>query len=175
MGKNERQAYLKAIRLRYSRAGKQAKTKVLDEFCAVCGYHRKYAIRLLNRCGKPRKRRRVGRKPIYAGPELLTALKRIWFACDQMCSKKLKAAIPLWLPFYETVYKPVTLETRRKLISVSAATIDRLLRPVRLAHGRRGLVQNNWTGIKRRSDFCVLAFTFQFDADYLRVVVLLSG
>ena len=52
MGKNERQAYLKAIRLRYCRAGKKAKTKVLDEFCAVCEYHRKYAIRLLNR---PRK------------------------------------------------------------------------------------------------------------------------
>ena len=139
MGKNARQAYLKAIRLRYSRAGKKAKTKVLDEFCAVCGYHRKYAIRLLNRSSKPRQQRRVGRKPIYAAPELLTALKRIWFACDQMCSKKLKAAIPLWLPFYETAYKPVTLETRRKLISVSAATIDRLLKPVRLTHGRRGL------------------------------------
>jgi len=139
MGKNERQAYLKAIRSRYRRAGKKAKTKVLDEFCAVCGYHRKYAIRLLNRSRKPSKRRRVGRKPIYAAPELLTALKRIWFACDQMCSKKLKAAIPLWLPFYETVHKPLAPKTRDKLLSVSAATIDRLLRPVRLVHGRKGL------------------------------------
>jgi len=111
MGKNERQAYLKAIRSRYRRASKKAKTKVLDEFCAVCGYHRKYAIRLLNRSRKPSKRRRVGRKPIYAAPELLTTLKRIWFAGDQMCSKKLKAAIPLWLPFYETAYQPVTPET----------------------------------------------------------------
>jgi hypothetical protein len=43
MGKNERQAYLKAIRSRYYRAGKKAKVTILDEFCAVCGYHRKYA------------------------------------------------------------------------------------------------------------------------------------
>ena len=139
MGKNERQAYLKAIRSRYRRARKKVKVTILDEFCAVCGYNRKYAIRLLNQYGKPRKKRRPGRKPIYASPELLTALKRIWFASDQMCSKKLKAAIPLWLPYYETVYKPLTPETQHRLLSVSAATIDRLLKPVRVVHGRKGL------------------------------------
>jgi hypothetical protein len=68
MGKKERQAYLKAIRSRYWRAGKKAKETILDEFCAVCGYHRKYAIRLLNQRGKPRKKRRPGRKPVYASP-----------------------------------------------------------------------------------------------------------
>ena len=38
---------------------------------------------------------------------LLTALKRIWVATDQMCSKKLKAALPLWLPFYDSAYEPL--------------------------------------------------------------------
>ena len=69
MGKNERQAYLKAIRLRYRRARKKIKVTILDEFCSVCGYNRKYAIRLLNHGGKPSKKRRPGRKPIYASPE----------------------------------------------------------------------------------------------------------
>ena len=77
MGKHERQAYLKAIRSRYWRAGKKAKVTILDEFCAVCGYHRKYAIRLLNQRGKPKNKRRCGRKPVYASSEFLTALKRI--------------------------------------------------------------------------------------------------
>ena len=139
MGKNERQAYLKAIRSRYRRAGKKAKTAILNEFCAVCGYQRKYAIRLLNRRGKPRKPQRPGRKPAYASPILLKALKLIWFACDQMCSKKLKAAIPLWLPFYETCHESMTSDIQGKLLSISAATIDRLLRPVRLKQGRKGL------------------------------------
>ena len=139
MGKNERQAYLKAIRSLYRRARKKVKVTILDEFCAVCGYNRKYAIRLLNQRGKARKKRRPGRKPIYASPELLMALKRIWFASDQMCSKKLKAAIPLWLPYYETVYKALTTETQERLLSVSAATIDRLLKPVRVTYGRKGL------------------------------------
>lgn len=139
MGKNERQAYLKAIRSRYRRAGKKTRAKILDEFCAVCLYHRKYAIRLLNQQNITKGKRRPGRKSIYATAAFLTALKRIWFASDQMCSKKLKAAIPLWLPFYETVYKPLTPETQDRLLSVSAASIDRALKPVRLVQGRKGL------------------------------------
>ena len=90
MDKHERQAYLQAIRSRYRRANKRTKAIILDEFCAVCGYNRKYAIRLLNRRTKPRAPRRPGRKSIYASHELVTALKHLWFACDQMCSKKLK-------------------------------------------------------------------------------------
>ena len=83
MGKNERQAYLKAIRRRYRRAGKKAKATILDEFCAVCDYHRKYAIRILNLRGKLRKPQWPGRKPVYPSPQLLTALKRLWFALNQ--------------------------------------------------------------------------------------------
>ena len=33
-----------AIRLRYLRAGKAEKGRILDEFVATTGYHRKYAI-----------------------------------------------------------------------------------------------------------------------------------
>jgi hypothetical protein len=139
MGKNERQAYLEAIRTRYRRARKKAKVTILDEFSCVCGYNRKYAIRLLNQCAKARKKRRSGPRPIYASAEFLTALKHIWFASDQMCSKKLKAAIPLWLPFYATAYKALAPATQDKLLSISAASIDRVLKPVRIAYGRKGL------------------------------------
>ena len=110
MGKNERQAYLQAIRLRYRRATRQAKGIILDEFCAVCGYHRKYAIKQLNRSGRKHPRGHPGRPATYVSAVLLTALKRIWFATDQMCSKKLKAALPLWLPFYDTAYEPLSPE-----------------------------------------------------------------
>ena len=48
MGKQERHAYLEAIRARYRRASKAGKSAILNEFCAVCGYHRKYALRLLS-------------------------------------------------------------------------------------------------------------------------------
>jgi HD-like signal output (HDOD) protein len=141
MGKQERRAYLEAIRTRYRRARKAGKTAILNEFCAVCGYHRKYALRLLCTSGK-RSKPAVG-KPgpasRYAVPELIEALRTIWMASDQLCSKRLKAALPLWLPHYETGFKPLSVETRALLDGISAATIDRLLKPARAQAGRRGL------------------------------------
>jgi hypothetical protein len=138
MGKNERRAYLKAVLERYQMASKKAKSVILDEFCAVCDYNRKYAIRLLNRRRK-RSKRRSGRKPVYHSPELLRALKRIWLVTDQMCSKRLVAAIPLWLPFYEQAYEKLSDKTENQLRSISAATIDRMLAPTRALTRRRGL------------------------------------
>ncbi len=135
MGKDERYAYLKAVKDRYRQADRKSKTLILDEFCHVCGYNRKYAIRLLNRKRK-RARKRPGRKPVYRSEELVQALKRIWLASDQMCSKKLVAAIPLWLPFYGQV---LSEETTDKLLSVSAATIDRLLAATRIQSRPKGL------------------------------------
>ncbi|HTP65591.1 MAG TPA: ISNCY family transposase [Geobacteraceae bacterium] len=136
-----RQEYLEAIRSRYRRSSRKDKAVILDEFCAICGYNRKYAIRLL----KKRKtdvslKRKPGPRSIYRDEQLFNALKRIWFATDQMCSKKLKAAIPLWLPFYEQEFEALTPEIREKLLAASPATIDRLLKPVRILHkkGRCG-------------------------------------
>jgi hypothetical protein len=138
MGGDSRREYLAAIRKRYSQASREEKGLILGEFCAVCGYHRKHAIRLLNRRRK-RPRGLPGRRPVYHSPELLTALKRIWLATDQMCSKKLVVAIPLWLPFYERTYEKLSDEVENQLLSISAATIDRLLAPTRAKTRPRGL------------------------------------
>ena len=86
--------YLQAIRIRYRTAPKEAKTAILDEFCTICGYNRKYAIRILKKKSKP-SQRKPGPQPKYRDASLLQPLKRIWFATDQMCSKKLQAALPL--------------------------------------------------------------------------------
>jgi hypothetical protein len=133
-----RRDYLEAISLRYRRSSKKDKSIILNEFCAICGYNRKYAIRLLKKkhVGLS-SRKRPGPRSIYGDDRLLNALKRIWFASDQMCSRKLKAAIPLWLPFYELEYEPLTNEIKDKLLCVSPATIDRLLKPLRALH-RKG-------------------------------------
>ena len=126
-----RREYLEAIGKRYRKATRKEKSIILGEFCATCGYNRKYAIRLLRKKLLPVPNRKPGPVPIYAKEQLLLPLKRIWFATDQMCSKKLKAAIPLWLPFYEGEYEPLLPDLRQKLLAMSAATIDRLLKPLR--------------------------------------------
>ena len=138
MGENSRREYLAAIKERYLQAPREEKGVILREFCKVCDYHRKHAIRLLNQ-RKMEPRRRPGRKAVYHSMELLRVLKRIWLSTDQMCSKRLVAAIPLWLPFYEEADKRLSDEVRTKLLSISAATIDRLLAPIRARTRPKGL------------------------------------
>jgi len=126
-----RREYLEAIRNRYRKACRKEKSIILGEFCANCGYNRKYAIRLLRKKSSAALNRKPGPAFRYNKDLLLVPLKRIWFATDQMCSKKLKAAIPLWLPFYEEEHEALSLQVEQKLLEMSPATIDRLLKPVR--------------------------------------------
>ena len=137
MGTQSRREYLESIRARYQRVGRQFKSKILDEFCAVCGYHRKHAIRLLRQSPRRRRRRR-GPAARYDGA-VQAILKTLWLAMDQPCSKRLKAAVPLWLPYYEQQAGALLPPFRQKLLAVSAATIDRLLRPTRVQQRRHGL------------------------------------
>ena len=65
--------YLARIKDRYRHASKEGKTRILDEFSAVCGHHRKHAIRLLNKDGRTRKKK-PGRPSKY-GPEEIRVLE----------------------------------------------------------------------------------------------------
>lgn len=83
-GKRE---YLHTIHGRYQRAGRLHKTRILDEFCAICGDHRKAALRWLNRPLLRPPHRRPGPKPTYPPALVLPPLKILWLASDQLCSK----------------------------------------------------------------------------------------
>jgi hypothetical protein len=135
--RQSKREYLLALWERYQRVGRRFKSKILDEFCAVCGYTRKYAIGLLSR--KPRRRQcKPGPRRRYDG-QVLEPLKVIWLAAEQMCSKRLKAALPLWLPFYEQEHGPLVEAVRKKLLQISAASIDRLLKKERARYRGKGL------------------------------------
>ena len=133
MNHASKEEYLELIQPRYLRAKKAIKQKILDEFCEVCGYHRKYAIALLKKAVRVRKKakQQPGRKSRYRDEVFLKALQRIWYQVDLVCSPRLKAAIPLWLPFYSQRFKPLSEEIKQKLLSISQASIDRVLKPLR--------------------------------------------
>ena len=57
MVNQSKREYLASIKDRYRHAGKHGKSRILDEFCAVCGHHRKHAIRLLNKDARTRKKK----------------------------------------------------------------------------------------------------------------------
>lgn len=135
---SKREVVLK-MRERYARRGREGRSRLLDEVCELCGYERKHAVKLLN--GKlpvvGGKRRRGGPRPHYGEPEK-AVLKEIWLAAEQPCGKRLKAAMALWLPYYETERGGIERGLRERLLVLSAATIDRLLEPCRAALGHRG-------------------------------------
>lgn len=139
MSLSERKSYLIAIKRRYLKAKKADKKTILDEFCNICNYNRKYAIRLLNKRNNFPIKKRTGRKPCYNSTKFIIALKRIWFASDQMCSKRLKAVIPLWIPFYEEHHGELSDDIYQSLLGISAASIDRALKPIRVKYGKKGL------------------------------------
>ncbi|MBM4156654.1 MAG: transposase family protein [Lentisphaerae bacterium] len=130
-----RREYMERIRDRYARAGRRHKTRILDEFCAVCGYERKHAIKLL-RGSRTGPRDRPGPGPMYGAAERKVA-ERIWWAAQQPCSKRLKEMLPLWLPGYERRHGPLKAKVREKVVGMSASTLDRLLAPYRAQAARR--------------------------------------
>jgi hypothetical protein len=139
MSLSSKREYLAKIHGRYQRAGRPHKSRILDEFCLNCGYHRKAALRLLRRPLGGSVRKRSGPKVTYDPAVLLPVLKAVWLASDQLCSKLLKSALGEWLEHHERRSAPLTGTVKEKLLAISPAQIDRLLQPMRVRHPRKGL------------------------------------
>jgi hypothetical protein len=139
MSNSAKKEYLGQIRKRYFTATKNEKSLILDEFCTVCGYNRKYAIRLISKKDQ-RFNKRKGRPKKYYNPAIVSFLKDIWVVTNLACSKRLKAAIPLWLPFYVFHYENSLSEKQRELLlEISPRTIDRLLKRLKSKYKKFGL------------------------------------
>ena len=120
--------YADAVRGRYLSAPKKTKTRILNEFVANTGLHRKAAIRLLNRRNRPPGKKRSGRPKLY-NLEVMTALKVAWEATDRLCSKRFQPFLPELVGILkEKGELNVTEETQAQLCQMSASTIDRMLR-----------------------------------------------
>jgi len=131
-----RDELITAIADRYSRADKTERSRILDEFTAVSGFHRKHAMRLL-RVGQPKQRSgpRPGRR-IY-DDATKEALIVIWEASDRICGKRLRPLVPIMVEAMERHgHLNLAPEIRISLLAMSAATIDRALRAVRDQAGR---------------------------------------
>ncbi len=129
---------LAALRERYRQSPKGDKTRVLDEFVAVAGCHRKHAIRLLTATATaPTPTPAVSRR-IY-DEAVREALVVLWEAADRICGKRLKAVLPdLIASLEQHGHLALDPTVRQRLLTASAATLDRLLAAVRgAASGRK--------------------------------------
>lgn len=130
--------YISNLSKRYRKAKRDEKGLILNELCELSGFHKKYAIKLLNMGQKKRQRsiKKKGRPNLYPATLYLEPLKRIWLLSDQLCGKRLKMALPLWLPYYRESYGALEPTVYEGLLSISAATIDRLLASSRIKSKR---------------------------------------
>lgn len=147
----ERKAVTKAMAQQYRRAPKGRKGQILTELVEATGYHRHYAAWLLRHHGKRiqltprlvvegelRPRRRPGRKKYYGPPEL-AALKKIWAMMDFICGKRLQPMLSEVVPrLIARKELRVSAAVKKKLLEMSAATIDRLLKPERQKQTLKG-------------------------------------
>ena len=119
-----------ALRERYRSATFGERIKILDEFVALTGYHRKHAIRVLREEVATAKAART-RNRLY-DEAVRQALTVLWEAADRVCGKRLKALIPMLVDAMER-HGHLDLDPviKTKVLQVSAATIDRVLAATR--------------------------------------------
>jgi hypothetical protein len=131
ISKQTRTELLGALRQRYQRAPKQEKAKILDEFVAVAGCHRKQAIRLLLGT-RPAASQALGvARPTY-DEAVRQALVVVWEAADRIGGKRLNAVLPSLVTALEQHgHLALDATVRQRLLAASPATIDRLLASVR--------------------------------------------
>ncbi len=126
VSRTSRLEYLRTIHERYQRASKEEKHRMLNEFCKVTRYHRKYALRLLNGPRPAARTRARRRRPTY--PEAVTrALAFVWKAAGYPWSVRLKALLPLWLPRAQEHLR-LPPEVVRQVSRISPRQMDRRLK-----------------------------------------------
>src|SRR5712692_9622101 len=139
MGLKAKWEYFRAIYERYRQADRKTKQAILSEFCLNTHYHRKYAIRLLNGPAPGKRSRDAGharRRGWSYGHQTLSILEAVWEAAGYPWSVRLKALLPLWMPWIRKRFG-VRPEIERQLLRISPRQIDRRLRAKKAQHQRR--------------------------------------
>ena len=132
-----RREYAAVMRARYQPANRRERGRLLDEYCRTTGCHRKAAIRRLRRRPGPRGQA-PGRPVQYVPRDLAAVLERAWLASDQLSGKLLRPILPTLLTALATRHGlPIAPTVQAALTRASAATLDRLLRPLRRRRPRQ--------------------------------------
>jgi len=142
MSFRSKQELLQQTAPRYQEATELQKGVILNEFVAATGYARKYAIRMLNHPGVLHVKIARPRTHHY-GPEVQEALHLAWLAANRICAKRLVPFLPTLVDSLERHgHLQLTPEARTQLLSISAATADRLLRPYRVLPRTRSMTRS---------------------------------
>ena len=122
----------------YRKASKSTKKRMLDELEEVTGYHRESLGRML-RDESPPKKGPIRRPRAKKYEPILPQLKVLWAAAFYACGKRLAPFLPHLLSVLVRFGEiSVTAEEESLLLSISPATIDRMLEAERAAMRIKG-------------------------------------
>lgn len=123
---SERQTVTRATAVWYGLASRAGKSAVLDESCALTGWHRDHARRALRLALDPRPVVRTGRRraPVY-GDGAVSALRTVWAVLDAPAGKRLAPFLPqIVARLRECGELDLDEDTAATLCRMSAATIE---------------------------------------------------
>ena len=164
MSQQSKRELLTALRPRYRKATRTEKGAILDELVATTGYHRKYAVQLLNHPPRRRQGQRQASWRKYTS-DVVIALEKVWRVANCICGKRLVPFLPEMVEVMER-HGEIDLEerTRALLLQISPATADRLLRPARRKEGRRHGLSTTKPGTLLKQSIPVRTFAEWEDA-----------
>ncbi len=142
MQRASRHDLVRALAPRYAHVGKRDKSQILDQVCEVTGYTRKYALALLKEPPEERCVERTRRRSPSYGPAEVELLRLCWLVTDGICSKRLAPFLPELLDRLRRrqALRQFPLAVQARVAGMSAATVDRALKPLReQAQARRGV------------------------------------
>lgn len=129
MSRQVKREYLARVRDRYQNSNKEAKGRILDELILVLGCTRKWGIKLLG-AEIPPPTGGKGRPRRYPAELLVPILYELWCRMNRVHARRLKAALPLLIEHFQD--PRITPQVKHWLLSMSPATMDRLLQ-----HGKK--------------------------------------
>ncbi len=140
MSFQSRRELLAKVAPRYKEETRKQKSVILNEFTASTGYARKYAIHLLLHPKIPPAKTIKRQRLRFYGKVVQEALLVAWASANYIASKRLAPFLEELVPALERHgYLNLSEEVRTQLISISPATIDRILQPWRVNEKKRGI------------------------------------
>lgn len=178
MTMKDKRLLTKAFCEQYRKASKTHKGEILNQVVTATGYTRSYASDLLRNHGRRilaqdniilegsvKARRRPKKQASKYDTAVLKPLKSIWKMMDYIGAKRLAAALPEVIPKLEH-FGEIRLSkiVREKLLQISPATIDRLLKAEREKHTLKKRICHTKPGTLLKSQIPIRTFSDWDDA-----------
>ena len=142
----------------YAKASKKDKGVILDRMCETLKIGRSTARRRLKEAGRAGEGREAPReRPKRYSDRSRLLLEQVWLLMDLPCAKYMKEMLPQWIPTLLEAGELRGFDTATvdELLAMSAATMDRYLKPVRDAANPKGMASTRPAGELLRNSITI--------------------